>query len=173
MDRVVKDREGVKRFEPDPGRIPELVGTIEVEYSVDKQLETRRKMDPLKDEDFTKFAAILGSERFLRVLNHTRGHLEHTLRCWLLAVGFANAIEPFSSGFGPDDRRRLADSIYALLVDVVAVPGVEDSDAEYARYAEATQPLGFEGVEILEEVVGKLLDRVEEMVLDDSAKGSL
>ena len=41
------------------------------------------------------------------------------------------------------------------------------------KWAEATQPLGFEGVTILEEVTGKLLDRAKEIALAHSAKDSL
>ncbi len=160
-------REGIAM----PVKFPEMVGTIEVEYALNRQLEASKETDPLKDEAFMRFAPVLGSERFLVLLDYTRASVDHSLRCWLLARGFVEAIKPLTGDLGPRTGVDLVDHFFGILVDVI--PAREDPNADYVKWAEATQPLGFEGVTVLEEVTAKLLDRAREIALADSAKDSL
>ena len=156
-------REGISM----PVKFPEMIGTIELEYALNRQLEASKETDPLKDEEFVRFAPVLGSERFLVLLDYTRASVDHSLRCWLLARGFVEAIKPLTGDTGVDlvdhSGVDLVDHFFEILVNVI--PAREDPKADYVKWAEATQPLGFEGVAVLEGVTAKLLDRAKEIAL--------
>ncbi len=66
---------------------------------------------------------------------------------------------------GSKTGRDTVDRFFEILVDIIPVR--ENSEAEYLKWAEATQPLGFEGVTVLEEVTAGLLDRARDIALGD------
>ena len=88
-------------------KFPQEVAKFEVEYALGRELEARKDTDPLKDEAFTRFAPILGSERFLVLLDYTRATVDHSLKCWLLARGYFEAITPLSGDLGSKTGRDI------------------------------------------------------------------
>ncbi len=68
----------------------------------------------------------------------------------MLAVGFADGIK--SMGFDYP-AVELAERLYEVFLEVACR---NQPDSEYEKYAEATQPLGFEGVEALENITASL-----------------
>ncbi len=100
----------------------------------------RQPAIPSGNEDFCRFASILGPEKFLTVLNYVRPQIEDILNAWVLAV----------------------ERLYEVFLEVTSR---NQPDSAYERYAEATQPLGFEGVEALENITGSLMSRAGEAVL--------
>ena len=72
---------------------------------------------------------------------------------------------------GSKTGRDVVDRFFEILIDVI--PAREDPKADYVKWAEATQPLGFEGVTVWEEATAKLLDKARDIALADFARDSL
>ena len=145
---------------PTTGHSPSMFTSVEVRIPMDRWQDGRAAAEPVNSEEFCKFAAILGPERFGVVLNHFRPQIEEVLNAQVLAIGFVDAVN--SMGFDVD-ARDLAEDFYDRFLEVVtkAAPA-----GEYEKYEQAVKGLGFDGIEALEKVVGTLSDRARKAVLE-------
>ncbi len=148
------------------GHRPSMFTKVEVRVPMDRLLDGKAACDPLRSEAFCRFASILGPEAFALVLNHFRPQIEDILNSWVLAAGFADGIK--SMGYEVD-AQDLAESLQEVFLEVVSR---SESDADYERYVKATQPLGFEGVEVLEDVTGYLMERARQAVIEGVERGA-
>ena len=90
----------------------------------------RAAAEPVNSEEFCKFAAILGPERFEVVLNHFRPQIEEVLNAQVLAIGFSNAVN--SMGFDVDVR-DLVEDFYDRFLELVTKAALRASMRSTSR----------------------------------------
>lgn len=135
---------------PTTGERPSFFTKVEVRIPLDRHQDGKAACDPLRNEDFCRFASILGPEKFLTVLNYIRPQIEETLDAWVLAVGFADGIKRMGWDY---PAMEVAERLFEVFLEVA---GRNQPAAAYEAYAEATQPLGFGASRLLRTSPGAL-----------------